>query len=64
MFVMYVDVCLEPERWPEDDQLVPADGGPRGEPLVQQRHPQGRLQRLLLRLQRCLLLQERVQSRE
>ena len=54
----------EYERGAEDDQLVTADGGPGGEPLVLQRDPERRVQRLLLHLLRSLVLQERIQARE
>ena len=60
-FLLYV---LEHKRRPEDDKLVPVDGGPRGKPAVLQRDEAGRFQRVLLRLLRRFILQERVQARE
>ncbi len=54
----------EYERCAEDDQLVPADGGRGGEPLVLQRDAERHVGRVPVRLLRRLLLQERVQARQ
>ena len=58
-----IPLIPEHERSLEDDQLLPPDGGRGGLPPLLQRHQEGQQRQVHVRLQRCLLLQERVQAR-